>query len=286
MRASEDQRSARPTHGAETVRTWARRLAFALARALHGLRLAGLAFRAYERLAATQLRGEKEMPTDGLAVPPPHLRVLVAGGRSQRAFLSSGAQAAASIRAIVDASGQHLTELDAVLDFGVGCGRIARHWPSDGPAWHGSDHDERLVAWCQGNLAHLQVTRNGVAPPTGYGDASFDLVYAISVFTHLDEELQHRWLAEMQRLLRPGGRLIFTTHGDAFRGRLRRHEAQRYERDELVVRFAAEQGSNLCSAFHPRGWVTQCLGRSLGSIEFIAAGAPGLGRQDIWIARP
>lgn len=181
------------------------------------------------------------------------------------------------------ASGRPLSELDAVLDFGVGCGRIARHWPLEGPEWHACDHDERLVSWCAWNLPHLTLGKNLITPPTGYADASFDFVYAISVFTHLDEQLQHRWMAEMRRLLRPDGRLLFTTHGDRFKAWLGKGEAQRFERGELVVRFPEDEGSNLCSAFHPREWVRERLGGAMSSLELAAAGAPGLGQQDVWI---
>jgi SAM-dependent methyltransferase len=50
-------------------------------------------------------------------------------------------------------------------------------------------------------------------PPLPFEDASFDLVYSISVFTHLDEEMQDAWLNELKRVLRPGGILIITVHG-------------------------------------------------------------------------
>jgi ubiquinone/menaquinone biosynthesis C-methylase UbiE len=45
-------------------------------------------------------------------------------------------------------------------------------------------------------------------------DGTFDLIYAISVFTHLDEDLQHVWLGELQRVARPGAVCIFSVQGD------------------------------------------------------------------------
>ena len=55
---------------------------------------------------------------------------------------------------------------------------------------------------------------NDAFPPLACQDASFDLIYAISVFTHLDETIQFSWLRELQRLTKPGGLVVLTTHGN------------------------------------------------------------------------
>ena len=44
---------------------------------------------------------------------------------------------------------------------------------------------------------------------------TIDLIYGISVFTHLAEHEQHRWLQEIQRILQPGGIAILTIHGES-----------------------------------------------------------------------
>jgi len=44
-------------------------------------------------------------------------------------------------------------------------------------------------------------------------DASIDLVYAFSVFSHIDE-FELAWLAELRRVLKPGGIAYLTTHTD------------------------------------------------------------------------
>ena len=50
-------------------------------------------------------------------------------------------------------------------------------------------------------------------PPTRYPAAFFDVVYSVSLFTHLDEPSQDQWLEELARILKPGGVLLVTTHG-------------------------------------------------------------------------
>ena len=53
-----------------------------------------------------------------------------------------------------------------------------------------------------------------------YADATFDFVFGISVFTHLPEELQLEWLAELHRVTQPGGYLVLTTHGEGHYAKL------------------------------------------------------------------
>ncbi len=53
-------------------------------------------------------------------------------------------------------------------------------------------------------------TRAGQEPPLPFEDASFGLVYAISVWSHLSAEAALRWFAEMRRIVAPGGLLVPT----------------------------------------------------------------------------
>ena len=254
-------------------------------RAMERLHLAGPTFRVYERLLARRSSDLPERGTDGLPLPPAHLQVLVAGTASPR-FEEKGADAAASIREILRRTGGDIGECRAVLDFGVGCGRIARHWARiAGPELHACDYNPVLVRWCQENLPFLHTVKNELEPPLPYEDGTFDLVYAYSVFTHLTEPLQHRWMSELVRVVEPGGRIVFSTHGDATRDQMEPSVEARYDRGELAVRFAGTPGSNLCSAFHPEEWVRGTLVPELEVLDLVRGGAPGLGVHDIWTVR-
>jgi SAM-dependent methyltransferase len=54
--------------------------------------------------------------------------------------------------------------------------------------------------------------RNGPDPPLGLEHGTFDLIWAVSVFTHLTDNSLH-WLVELHRLLKPDGLLIATYMG-------------------------------------------------------------------------
>ncbi len=112
-----------------------------------------------------------------------------------------------------------------VLDFGCGAGRTLRHFLDAArvaQVW-GTDLDAESVAWLNGHLSPpLHVQRNGVDPPLSYADECFDLIWALSVFTHLTDN-SLAWLAELHRVLRPDGLLIASYMG-RLNGRLLTHE--------------------------------------------------------------
>ena len=139
-----------------------------------------------------------------------------------------------------------LQEMHDVFEFGCGCGRIARHWQNFSGSFVGSDLDEPAVRWCRRNLPFARFEVNGLEPPLIFGDESFDLAYAVSVFSHLTAPLQIAWRNELRRVLRPGGVLLVTTQGRSYLPVLKRDEADRFLRGELVVRWEDEAGTNLC----------------------------------------
>ena len=102
-----------------------------------------------------------------------------------------------------------------VLDFGCGAGRTLRHFLNEAQRaelW-GVDIDAPSIAWLEEKLSPpLHVMRNGADPPLGLEHGTFDLIWALSVFTHLtDNSLP--WLVELHRLLKPDGLLVATYMG-------------------------------------------------------------------------
>jgi SAM-dependent methyltransferase len=210
----------------------------------------------------------------------------VAGTTDASWFLESGRTTAETIRAAAARHGVDLNEIERLLDFGCGCGRVTRHWRNLGATVHGSDYNGDLVDWCRRNLAFATFTMNRLAPPLPLASATVDVAHAVSVLTHLPEDLQHAWLAELRRVLRPGGLLIVTTHGDRYLDRLDDEERGSYERGELVVRWESVAGTNLCTAFHPERYVREKLvGDEFELLEFAPSGAVGTPDQDLGVLR-
>jgi SAM-dependent methyltransferase len=215
---------------------------------------------------------------DGMPVPPPRMRLLVDGRSADGGhFLRIGRQLFEGIRGGVEAMGRAPEELGAVLDFGCGCGRVARHWSAlSGPELHGCDYNPALVDWCAANLCRLRAFRNELAPPLPHVSASFDLIYALSVFTHLDRELQSAWLEEYRRLLAPGGLLVVSVLGAGVAGRLGSEERRRFEAGEMVVQRPRLAGRNLCTVYHPRAYVEGTLLAGFEDVRGFDLGSPRL----------
>ncbi len=99
-----------------------------------------------------------------------------------------------------------------VLDFGCGAGRTLRHFLSEAEQaeFHGCDIDEPSIAWLTEHFSPpLHVFENGEQPQLPQPNGFFDLVYALSVFTHLSDDWAG-WLLELHRVLKPDG-LLFAT---------------------------------------------------------------------------
>jgi SAM-dependent methyltransferase len=147
-------------------------------------------------------------------LPDEDRRFRVIGDRDARGFLVSGATDYHRMdRALVEVTGKRLHEFAQVLDWGVGCGRVARHFPAaHAAALTGCDIDGDNAGWCSAHLPGTFVASR-LTPPLPFARGRFDLVYGISVFTHLREPMQLAWLEELARVTRPGAILLLTTHG-------------------------------------------------------------------------
>jgi SAM-dependent methyltransferase len=154
-------------------------------------------------------------------VAPPHLRERVHGSDDLAAFESIGRLVAANVfgrllRVATDAADFR------ILDFGVGCGRVLRplaelcndtSLTSSPITWWGSDIDEEAIVWCRKFLSPIgEFAVNKPNPPLPFKNQFFDFVYSISIFTHLPEEMQFQWLAELRRVMKIGATALLSTH--------------------------------------------------------------------------
>jgi SAM-dependent methyltransferase len=133
------------------------------------------------------------------------------------------------VRLFVEVGG--LQSHERVLDVGCGLARMAlplRSYLDRRGSYAGFDVVEDIINWNRHNITsrdrrfqfHFVDVYNSSYNPEGtvqpgelsfpYADDDFDFVFATSVFTHLMDDSVTRYLAEIARVLRPGGR-AFTT---------------------------------------------------------------------------
>ncbi|MDX6719975.1 MAG: hypothetical protein QOJ63_2229 [Solirubrobacteraceae bacterium] len=267
------------------LRLLARRAMIAAQPALRHSGLSARVGRELERRRAVITEPEPELGPDGLPIPPPLLRVENVNTTDLDYFFERGEAAAKAFAVVSERHGLPIAEVSKLLDFGCGCGRVLRHWaPYSGLEPWGSDLNVPATEWIEANLPFAHARANGLQPPLPHGDGTFDLIYAISVFTHLPLEIGEAWMAEMHRLLRPGGLLMFTVHHDHYVPQLTRRERAAYERGEYVVQFAEAAGANICCSYHPRTYLEQ-LTSDFDFLEFMPPEQAPFLPQDLCIVR-
>lgn len=176
-----------------------------------------------------------------------------------------------------------------ILDWGCGPGRIIRHLPEiigNGCTMYGTDYNARSIAWCTSNLPGINFNHNKVDASLPYGEGAMDVIYGISILTHLSGQKHFEWVTELLRVLKPGGILLLTTQGDNFKVKLTPSELRDYEQGKLVVRGKVKEGHRTYSAFHPAEFM-QLLYKGTHILEHITE-QPQQGRwlpQDVWIVR-
>lgn len=105
-----------------------------------------------------------------------------------------------------------------VLEFGCGAGRVLSAFRAEAERadFHGCDIDRRSVEWAQKNLSPPFDVFPVSATPSRlpFDGGTVDLIYAVSVFSHLVDGWPG-WLAELHRCLAPTGYLLATFLGEA-----------------------------------------------------------------------
>jgi SAM-dependent methyltransferase len=104
----------------------------------------------------------------------------------------------------------------ALLDWGCGHGRVTRHFIQNWPQARisGADIDAENIGWAQQNLTGGQFLVAPLWPPLDVPGETFDAVIGLSVMTHLTADAQAAWLAEIHRILKPGGVALISFGGD------------------------------------------------------------------------
>ncbi|MFC4103441.1 MerR family transcriptional regulator [Paenibacillus xanthanilyticus] len=92
------------------------------------------------------------------------------------------------------------------LDIGAGTGNLAARLHAGQAAMHAVDQSARMLARCREKHPDIQAKLgNALALP--YVQEQFDFIVSAFAFHHLDETQQTLALEEMDRVLKPGGRI-------------------------------------------------------------------------------
>jgi SAM-dependent methyltransferase len=166
-----------------------------------------------------------------------------------------------------------------VLDFGCGPGRVIRQFAPFGSEtdFVGCDVHEASIRWAQANLSPpFSFFVNDHQPPLSCPDASFDLVYAMSVFTHLTDTWS-AWLLELRRILRPGGYLVLSFLGPYAVKEIARepYDESVIGRNEILIGNPWDEGGP--TVLHSPWWLRAHLGRAFEVVDLMPGTHPAAG---------
>jgi SAM-dependent methyltransferase len=154
-------------------------------------------------------------PLFNVAMPEAARRKRVDGHGIEAGFNIGGYSTARKLDTIASRfAGRPLAGLGPVLDWGCGCGRVARFVARAGADLYGVDIDHENALWCSD---HIRGTFTAISPdpPTTFDDDFFGAIYGISIFTHLDRQYEAAWLKELHRIAKPGAILLLSVLGGA-----------------------------------------------------------------------
>lgn len=180
------------------------------------------------------------------------------GDDAREAFQNEGAR----LRQVIQRSLPKGWRFDGkrVLDFGCGSGRVLRQYLGEAQRaeFWGCDIDGPSIAWLAENLSPpLHCFQNGREPPLRFEEGSLDLIWAMSVFTHIEN--WSPWLLEMHRVLRADGILIASFLGEGMWAPL---VGEPYREDEVgmtVLRHWLDAGADV---LHSEWWLRAHWGRA------------------------
>ena len=143
-------------------------------------------------------------PEGGLPLPPLELSVRI-GSPSLEGFDEIGRGVKQTIARCLPSGFDFRST--RCLDFGCGIGRVIRHFAQEARSaevW-GCDIDGTSIRWAVENMTPpFRFYQMAQVPSLPFEDSSFDLIYAVGVFSQLFDNW-HQWAVEIRRVLRPGG---------------------------------------------------------------------------------
>lgn len=157
------------------------------------------------------------------------------GSRTISQFMKSGNNCYMPINDAINLFGEKHKTKKYMLDFGAGVGRTMQYFNfNDNYLLYACDVDPSAVEYLTKLFSNVQVYNNYFEPPLIYQSNFFDIIYSVSVWTHLPLNLQEPWLNEMHRILKPGGLALITTIGVYGHDRRTHLQAANYSREELI----------------------------------------------------
>ncbi|TAH09350.1 MAG: class I SAM-dependent methyltransferase [Sphingobacteriia bacterium] len=175
-----------------------------------------------------------------------------------------------------------------ILDWGCGTARIIQYMPQILPQaiCYAADIHSKRIEWNRKYFPQILfdiIEYNQFPYPKLY----FNLVYGISVFTHIHHAEQVVWLSEIHRILTTGGIAIVSTHGSNYHHQLSTKQLRILNSEGVFTNNYKEQGHLLMSTYNNPEFFYKMASQYF-EIEAYYNGKTHpdkLGGQDIWVMK-
>jgi len=173
-----------------------------------------------------------------------------------------------------------------VLDWGCGVGRVIQHIPSilKDAICYGADINNERIEWNRSHIPSIlfDVIEYKHLP---YPSSFFNLIYGISVFTHIHSNEQLFWIKELKRIMQSGSVAIISTHGNHYYNHLSTKEQQSISTNGSITNEYKKDGHHLMTTYND-SIAFRTLLEQFFEIKAFYDGKnhPNkLGGQDLWI---
>ena len=204
-------------------------------------------------------------------------------------FFAGGAELLLRYLRVAQAHGFNLRTARAAFEIGCGSARVIRHLRAlNGLRLVGSDINAESTLWCREHIPGVEFYQNELDPPLAFAtDDTFDLAFAMSVFTHIPFDRQLPWLEEMARIVRPGGYFLVTVEGVVKqREMLNSEHLARLQRDGALSLDASDENVSLSTkytdtwdVFMLRPTILENFGKYFDILDYLP------GNQDLLVLR-
>ncbi len=131
-----------------------------------------------------------------------------------REYLSDGWRTMAELMQLLERLDRPLMKTQAVLEFAAGFGRFTRHLARALPGRVTcTDIQPGSVEFLREQFG-VEAFYSASNPGEIVYPQQYDLIFVLSLFTHLPVERWREWLTHLHRGLKPGGLLIFSVHNE------------------------------------------------------------------------
>lgn len=194
-----------------------------------------------------------------------------------RYYFEDGQRSARRLKAILSELGIYGSGRDlSMLEFASGYGCVSRHFANELPGVRcvSCDIHPQAIAFLEQTLG-IEALQSRSSPKEFESEAH-DVVFALSFFSHMPERTWGAWVRTLFACVRPGGALIFTTHGQV--------SAQKFWKPSIpksgfFFKPGAEQldldATEYGTTVVTEGYVRRELGKQIGK-------GPDLFREGFW----